>query len=88
MAVESLHSARRIGACHFNETKSARTAGIAIIDERDRLNGTVLFKQSANSGFVHGERKIANIHFRHVKNTYYKNQTKAGHGNRAGHLDR
>jgi hypothetical protein len=32
----------------------------------------MLFEQRANCGFVHREREIANIHFRHVKNTYCK----------------
>ena len=72
MAVESLHGARRICAGHLNESETARASGFAIIDQRYRLHRTVLFEQGANSGFVHGERKIANIHFRHVKNTYQK----------------
>jgi hypothetical protein len=32
----------------------------------------MLFEQCAHRSFVHREREIANIHFRHVKNTYCK----------------
>jgi hypothetical protein len=55
----------------------------------------MLFKQRPDCGFVHREREIANIHFRHVKNTCYRKKLSAGHvmpnltlSGYASHLDR
>ncbi|HMD30096.1 MAG TPA: hypothetical protein VKH13_16130 [Steroidobacteraceae bacterium] len=72
MAIQRLHSARSVCASHFDEAKATGTTGVAIIDQRHRLYRTMFFEQCAHCGFVHREREIANIHFRHVKNTYYK----------------
>ena len=72
VAIQGLHGARSICACHFYEAKSAGPTGVAIIDQRNRLYRTMFFEQRAHCGLVHREREIANIHFRHVKNTCYK----------------
>jgi len=72
VAIQGLHGTRRIGAGHFNEAETTGTTGIAIIDQRYRLHSAMLFKQGAHRSLVHREGEIANIHFRHVKNTYCK----------------
>src|SRR5450631_4062524 len=79
VAIQGLHGARGIRACHLNEAETTGPTGVAIIDQRNRLNGAMLFEQGAYRGLVHREREIANIHFRHVKNTYCKRMLSAGH---------
>src|ERR1700722_9537358 len=72
VAIQGLHGARSICTRHFYEAEAAGPTGVAIIDQRHRLNGAMLFEQRSHRGLVHREREIANIHFRHVKNTYYR----------------
>ena len=53
VAVQGLHGARSVCACHLNEAKAAGPAGVAIIDQRYRLYSAMLFEQRAHCGFVH-----------------------------------
>src|SRR5271165_1118027 len=53
VAIQGLHGARSVCACHFNEAEAAGPTGVAIIDQRNRLNGAMLFEQRAHRGLVH-----------------------------------
>ena len=53
VAIQGLHGARSICARHFNEAEAAGPTGVAIIDQRNRLYGTMLFEQRAHRGLVH-----------------------------------
>jgi hypothetical protein len=53
VAIQGLHGARSICASHFNEAEAARPTGVAIIDQRNRLYGAMLFEQRTHRGFVH-----------------------------------
>src|ERR1700734_511946 len=53
VAIQGLHGARSICASHFNEAETAGPTGVAIIDQRNRLYGTMLFEQRAHRGLVH-----------------------------------
>ena len=53
VAVQGRHGARSISACHFNEAETAGPTGVAIIDQRHRLYGAMLFEQRAHRGLVH-----------------------------------
>jgi hypothetical protein len=44
LAVQGLDGALRIAARHFHEAKAARTAGFAIVDQRNGLHCAVLFE--------------------------------------------
>jgi hypothetical protein len=47
-AIERLHGAGGIGIRHFNETKAARAAGLAIVHERHLVDGAVSCKEGAH----------------------------------------
>src|SRR5882757_6660499 len=53
VAVQGLHGARGIRACHFNEAEAAGPTGVAIIDQRNRLYRAMLFEQRAHRRLVH-----------------------------------
>src|SRR5580658_2480618 len=53
VAIQGLHGTSRIRARHFNEAEPTGPAGIAIVDQRNRLDRTVLFEQSTHRGLVH-----------------------------------
>ena len=53
VAIQGLHSARSVCAGHFNEAEAAGPTGVAIIDQRNRLYGAMLFEQRAHRGLVH-----------------------------------
>jgi hypothetical protein len=53
VAIQGLHGTRSICARHFNEAKAAGPTGVAIIDQRNRLYGAMLFEQRAYRGLVH-----------------------------------
>jgi len=53
VAIQGLHGTRRICASHFNEAEAAGPAGVAIIDQRNRLYRAMLFEQRAHRGLVH-----------------------------------
>ena len=59
LAIERLHGARGIRIRHFDESKSARAAGITVRDERQRLDRAVLGEKGPDSVFGRGERQIA-----------------------------
>jgi hypothetical protein len=60
-AVEGLDGARGIGARHFHESEAARTAGVAVGDERDLLHGAMLGKQGSKRLIGRRERQVANV---------------------------
>jgi hypothetical protein len=53
VAIQGLHGTRSICASHFNEAEAAGPAGVAIIDQRNRLYRAMLFEQRAHRGLVH-----------------------------------
>src|SRR5580698_8355893 len=53
VAIQGLHGTSRVRARHFNEAEPTGPTGVAIIDQRNRLDGTVLFEQSTHRGLVH-----------------------------------
>jgi hypothetical protein len=65
LAVQGLDGALRIAARHFHEAKAARTAGFAIVDQRNGLHCAVLFEERPYVAFGSVERQIPNIDFRH-----------------------
>jgi hypothetical protein len=60
-AVERLHGARGVGLRHFDESEAARSPSVAIVDQRDFFDRSVLRKQGANTLLRCGERKISDI---------------------------
>ena len=56
LAVQALNGARRIGARHFHEAEAARTTGVAVHDQRYRLDRAVLREQRANRGLRRRKR--------------------------------
>jgi hypothetical protein len=65
LAVQGLDGALRIAARHFHEAKAARTAGFAIVDQRNGLHCAVLLEERPYVAFGSVERQIPNIDFRH-----------------------
>jgi hypothetical protein len=65
LAVQGLDGALSIAARHFDEAEAARTAGFAIVDQRNGLHCTVLFEERPDVAFGSIERQIPNIDFRH-----------------------
>ena len=60
-AIQSLHRARRIGVRHFNEPEATRTAGVAIRDQRNFLDRTML-REKFVDGLIRGrEGEVSNI---------------------------
>ena len=55
LAIERLHGAGGISVGHLDEAEAAGPAGVAIIDQRDRFNGSMLREQRAHGLF--GRRK-------------------------------
>src|ERR1700722_19351886 len=55
LAVQRLDGAGRIGARQFDEAEAARAAGIAIHDQRDRLDRAVGREQRAHRGLGGGK---------------------------------
>jgi hypothetical protein len=53
VAIQGLHGARSVCACHFNEAETTGPTGVAIIDQRNRLHCAMLFEQRTNRGLVH-----------------------------------
>ena len=53
VAIQGLHGARSVCACHLNEAETTGPTGVAIIDQRNRLYGAMLFEQRAHRGLVH-----------------------------------
>ena len=45
MTVKGLDGCIGCVVVHFNETESARTTGFTIVDQSDRMNGSVLTEQ-------------------------------------------
>src|SRR5690349_4188206 len=64
-AIERLHGAGGIGIRHFDETETARAAGLAIVHERHLVDGAVGCKEGAHLIFGGRERQISNVKFRH-----------------------
>jgi|SRR5579863_196520 len=59
--IESLHGARRVRIRHLYETEPTWVAGVAVGDQRQAFDRTVLRKQSPYGILGRRERKIANI---------------------------
>src|SRR5580700_2623236 len=59
-AVQRRHGAGGIGIGHFHEAEAAGTTGLAIGDQRDLLDRTMLLEQGADRLFSCGEGKISN----------------------------
>src|SRR5882762_808948 len=53
VAIQGLHGARSVCACHLNEAETTGPTGVAIIDQRNRLHCAMLFEQRTNRGLVH-----------------------------------
>jgi len=73
LAIERLHGAGGIGVRHFDETKTAWAAGLAIVNKGDLVDGAVGGKEGAHLVFGGGERKISNVKFRHKQLTNKRN---------------
>src|SRR5690242_18922157 len=67
LTVKALDGTGGIGTRHFNKTETAWAACFAIIDQTDRLNSAMLFKQGSNGSFIRRERQISNINLTHRK---------------------
>jgi len=61
LSVQRLHGAGCIGVRHFHETEAARTAGVAIRDQRDLLDRAVLREQGTYGLFGRREGEISNV---------------------------
>src|SRR5580698_9967252 len=59
-AVQRRHGAGGIGIGHFHEAEATGTTGLAIGDQRDLLDRTMLLEQGADRLFSCGEGKISN----------------------------
>jgi hypothetical protein len=68
LTIQVLNGARSIRTGHFDEAEATRTAGIAIVDQGNRLDRAMLFEQRANGGFVSREGKVAYVNLTHEKN--------------------
>ena len=77
LAIERLHGAGGIGIRHFDETKTAWAAGLAIVHQGHLVDGAMGGKEGAHLVFGGGERKISNVKFRH-KTTHKKRNTVTG----------
>ena len=60
-AVQRLHGAGCVGIRHLHEAEAARATRVAIGDQRDLLDGSVLGKQGADGLIGCGEREISDI---------------------------
>src|ERR1700734_1269688 len=60
-AVQRLGGAGRIRIRHFHEAEAAGTIRLAIGDQRDLLDGSMLRKQGTHGLIGRGERKVANV---------------------------
>jgi len=60
-AIQRLHGAGGVGIVHLNESETAWAARIAIGNQRDFLDRSVLGKQQAHRLVRGGERQISNI---------------------------
>ena len=58
--VQRLHGAGGIRIRHFHEAEATGTAGLAVIDEGQRLDGAVWREQRAHGVFGRGKGKISN----------------------------
>src|SRR3569833_871507 len=65
LSVQRLHRPRGIRTGHLEEAKAAGTARIAIVDQRELLNGAMRSEQIADGLFGCRERKIAGVLFGH-----------------------
>ena len=65
LAIQRLHGAGGVGVRHLNKPESARTTGLAIVDQGHFLHRTVRSEQRANAVLGCREGEITNIQFRH-----------------------
>jgi hypothetical protein len=71
-AVQRLDGTSSICTRHFYEAETTRTAGFAIINERDRFHGAMGFKQLAHLTFVCRKRQVTNIDLSHINTVSLK----------------
>ena len=66
--VEVLDGAGGLGVRrHLDEAETTGTAGVAIVDQRDGVDGAVGGEQGADGVLVGGERQVANVNLAHLK---------------------
>src|SRR5579871_895102 len=66
LPVEALDRARSVAARHLDEAEAARAAGVAVVDQGDRLDLAMLLEQLANGRFVRRERQVAHVNLGHL----------------------
>jgi len=65
LAVETLHGLGRIAAGHLDKSEASGASCLAIVYQRDRLDGAVFGEQRTQRVFARRERKISDIEFGH-----------------------
>jgi hypothetical protein len=65
LTIQVLDGACSIGTWHFDETETAWTAGITIIDQGNRFNSSVRFEQRTDSGFIGSKGQVAHVNLAH-----------------------
>ena len=61
MAVQARNRSLRVRVRHFDETETAKAAGLAIVDQPHRVHGAVLRKQHTDRFFIGGIRQVAYV---------------------------
>jgi hypothetical protein len=65
VAVQARDRILRVGLRHFDETKAAETASLAIVDQPHSFHGTVLREQRTDRLLIGGIWQIAYIYSGH-----------------------
>jgi hypothetical protein len=75
-SVQCLNRTVASGAFHLHEAEAAWAAGFAIIDQRYRLDSTVLLEQRANLSLIRRKREVSYIDL-HIERISLKNASSA-----------
>jgi hypothetical protein len=65
LPIEGLDGALCVGTRHFHEAEATRTAGFTVVDQRNGLDGAMLFEQLADLRFIRRERQVSYIDLCH-----------------------